>query len=426
MPYSKRKKHSERRILIFRILTVVSLISTGILCATFGYILLSRGEEEFYHHQYHSLVNGLFRSLLDGVDARVAAGQSFAAVFGGYCPESSSWPNCWIPYTTFVGVTTSLGTTLQMILTGILTIVRPEEVTSFENFMKAQYIADSFPPTTGYYAPGEFGIFSFNSTSGQLYHDTTGNNPWNPFNVLIPASEYLKPYSAVLMYNALSAPTQQEALNELMTCSLSHISCNASVSDITNYLQKSDGSYEPTTIMFVPITPVNNQSDLVGLVSIIISWSEVLSAGAPSVLTNIYAVLSSGTTETTFKFERGHAVYHGIGDLHDNKFDHQRKSFAFSPVRSGISKYNYTLTLYPSQKFYDTYHTQTPFYVCLVSLLIVFGTSFIFLAYDFFVKRESLEQTRILEAKQTYVRFISHVSSLFLLLASLPSLGLSC
>jgi hypothetical protein len=421
MPYRKHQKHAEKRILLFRILTVLSLATTGIFCATFGYILLSRGEDEFYDHQYNSLANGLFRSLLQGVDSRVSAGQSFSGVFGGYCPDSSSWPNCWIPYTTFIGVTSSLGTTLHMIMTGILTIVRPEEVTSFENFIKAQYVAEDFPATTGYYAPGEFGIFSVNSTTGELYHDTTGENPWNPYNVLIPATEYIKPFSAVLMYNALSAPTQQEALNELMACSLAHISCNASVSDIT-YLRTFDGSSASTTIMFVPITPVNNQTDLVGLVSIFISWPEVLSAGAPSVLTDVDAVLSSGVTETTFTFKSGNAVYRGNGDLHNKNFDHQRRFFAFSLVRSGISKYNYSITLYPSQAFYDAYHTQTPFYVCLFSLLIVFGTSLIFLVYDFFVKRESLEQTRILEAKQTYVRFISHVSSI-LFSSHLPSLS---
>lgn len=138
----------ERRIFLFRILTVISLLSTGILCATFSYLLLSQGEEHFYDHQYHSLTKSLHRSLLDGIESRVSAGQSYAAIFGGYCSHSYSWPNCWIPYITFIDITTSLGLSLHMILTGILTIVRPEEVNSFETFIKDKYILDNFSDLT--------------------------------------------------------------------------------------------------------------------------------------------------------------------------------------------------------------------------------------------------------------------------------------
>lgn len=409
MPYKQRKIKSERRILFFRILTVISLICTGVFAATFGYLLLNNGENDFYSRQYNSLTNGMYRTLLDGVDARNSAGRSFAAAFGGYCPDSTDWPNCWIPYNVFEGITTSLGVTLNMILPGILPILKPDQVPAFEDFAQEVFINESFPTSTGNRS-GEFGIFSVNRTTGKLYHDTTGMNDFNPYDVLIPFFQYYKHFWTVIMYNALSSESVALPLNELITCSRLQIQCNASVSDIFN-LRVND-ELTPATVMFLPVVPVNNQSDLVGFVSIFISWPDVLEAGAPSVLSNIYAVLSSGTTEITFLFKNGHARFYDNGDKHDQKFNHKRKKFDFSLTGTGVSSFNYSITLYPAQQFYDTYHTQTPFYVCLVSLLIVLGTSFIFLIYDFFVKREAIEQTRILEAKQTYVRFISHVSIL--------------
>lgn len=397
---------AEKRIILFRILTVISLICTGVLCATFGYILFSKGEDEFYTRQYKSLTNNLFRTLIDGIRARNSAGRSFAATYGGYCSTSSSWPHCWIPYDTFVRITSSLGVSLNMFLIGLLPIIRPGEVAEFENFARQILVNESYPSTTGY-ASGEFGIYSLNSTTGHVYHDTTGENMWNPYGVLIPFFQYYRPFTRVIMYNALSVASQALPLNTLMSCSQLKLTCNASVTDILNL--RLLGKDTPTTVMYVPVRPVKNNSDLVGFVSIMINWPDVLESGVPSVMSNIYAILRSGKTEVTFYFKNGRAEYRGVGDHHDRKFDYQKEQFYFSLTGSDIRPFNYSITLYPAQQFYNTYHTDAPFYVCLISLLIVFVTSMIFLIYDFFAKTESLQQSRILEAKQSYVRFISHV-----------------
>ena len=54
----------KNKICYLNVLTLFSLISTGILCATFGYLLLQRNEEIIYQKQYHSLVNNLHKIIL--------------------------------------------------------------------------------------------------------------------------------------------------------------------------------------------------------------------------------------------------------------------------------------------------------------------------------------------------------------------------
>jgi hypothetical protein len=352
----------------------------------------------------------MYQSLMDGVDSRVSAGKSFAATFGGHCPDYHTWPNCWIPYVTFDKVTRPLTESLNMRSTGMLPIVYPYQVSSFEKFAKVCYQNDSYPPSTGFFSFG-FGISAKNE-QGERYHDTTGYNPSSKYQLLVPSFEYGKEVAETLLVNAHAISSRQIPLDEIISCYHSAVNTSSCTGAVTDFIQLAiDNQTRPASSVYHAINPANNRSALVGFTAVIINWDTVLGNGAPSVMSNIFAVLDSGQSQYTYYFKEGRAVYKGIGDLHQRRYHHMRRRFAFLPSGSTTSAYNYSVSFYPSQEFYDTYHTQTPFYVCLVSLLIVLGTSIIFLVYDFFVKREALEQTRILEAKQTYVRFISHVRS---------------
>jgi hypothetical protein len=410
------RKIAEFRILILRGLTGFFLVATCVICASFGYISLQENEYKIFIHQYHSLINGVSKAVLEGVKARSAAGESFAASFGGFCPSSSDWPNCWIPYSTFVATISPLAKTLTLSLTAMIAIVQPEEekIASFENFAHETYANESFP--LSHISPVIFSV----TPSGTVYRSSSGVNPSSPYRILAPVTQIEMAFSSALLYDthAPGLGDQSKALDDIITCSLNAVSCSA-VSDLQELGLSGDG---PSTYRFFGIYPANNSSALVGFVSFLVSWEGVFTHGAPSVMTDIDVILRTHTNAFTYHFKDGAASYKGPGDIHEDKFNQYEKIFEIHLPGSSLSTLNYTLTFYPTQRFYDTYHSDTPLLVCVVSLLIVLGTSLIFLTYDFFVKRESLEQTRILEAKQTYVRFISHVSSpLCLPLSPCPS-----
>jgi hypothetical protein len=296
----------------------------------------------------------------------------------------------------------------------MLPIVQPEEeaITSFETFAHEIYANESFSSTI---SPVIYAVLP----SGERYQPSNGVNPSSPYQILVPVAETEKAFSGALMYDA-HAPgigDQSHALDDIITCSLagppSTNSCSA-VTDLMELGLTGNGQEatkpSPTSYRFFGIYPANNLTTLVGFISLLIQWESILTHGAPSVMTDIDVILRTDSSTFTFHFKHGAASYKGPGDIHQHKFDRHRKVFEIKFPGASPTSLNYTMTFYPTQAFYDTYHTDTPLIVCVVSLLIVLGTSLIFLIYDFFVKRESLEQTRILEAKQTYVRFISHVS----------------
>jgi hypothetical protein len=163
-----------------------------------------------------------------------------------------------------------------------------------------------------------------------------------------------------------------------------------------------------SSIILTPITPEANFSKLVGATVVVLTWDTILRSPPTSLKSELIIVIRSGTVTASFKSSDGEVEYLGLGDRHDSTLSHYERTYDLTPNRV-MGCFNYTVSFYPTRHFYNTYHTPIPVYVCISAILIVLGTSLIFLVYDYFVKKESLEHTRSLEAKQTYVRFISHV-----------------
>jgi hypothetical protein len=65
-----------------------------------------------------------------------------------------------------------------------------------------------------------------------------------------------------------------------------------------------------------------------------------------------------------------------------------------------------TLTLYPTDEFFEVYSTSNPVVATVGSVCIIVFTSLLFLMYDFFVRQESHHKLVILEAKRQFIRFV--------------------
>jgi hypothetical protein len=446
MKQNQTRLRAEKRILIFRVLTVISLFATAILSSSFGYLLLFNSQNIFYENQYNSFVKSAYESISLDVDERISFGKYLSAYYGGYCPYPENWPNCWLPLQTFVGLTQPHEEALHMVLVTLMPIVHIHKVSSFESYAKNIYEQEKYSPATGM-ASGTFGIFArspYPNTSS-FFHDTSGQSLENsPYQLLVPFFQAKKRYYPMLLYNAHSSLSQITIIDEIITCYLTVPSlCDSSVTDFVDLVE---GHQEvPTTGVYIAITPRHNLTQLVGFISYYIRWLDILTEKKFSILANLDLVIDTGTTTKTFRFHSNGVTLLGpvsstyssttttttttttsdpssfssfstndkkgsgpdSGDYHDRRYDHMRRRYELSIA--GSTK-KYSLTFYPTQEFYDSYHTDTPLIVSIVSLLLVLIASMIFLTYDYFVNRESTEQARVLEAKQTYVRFISHVT----------------
>jgi hypothetical protein len=409
----------EKRILIFRLLTLLCLVGTGAICATLGYISLYRAEHHFFIEQYNSITLAMYGTQLQSINSRVSAGESFSAFYGGYCPSESNWPNCWVPYHIWLQNTAPLVEFLKLRVTSLLPMVQPSEVDSFESFARSSYEQEeNFPPNAGY-SPFGFGIFGF--TNGSRYHDTTGETDLSPYDVLFPVFISHNSTSSSFLYNAHWRASTIIPLDEIMKCfETAPLQCLSTITAMSQLLVETKPRV--SSLIFSPITPEANFSKLVGVATIVLTWDTILQSPPTSLKSHLIIVINSGTVTASFSYSNGEVEYLGLGDYHDSSLSQFERTYDLTPNRV-MGSFNYTVSFYPTRRFYNAYHTSIPVYVCISAILIVLGTSLIFLVYDFFVKRESLEQTRILEAKQTYVRFISHVSSF--LISSLPLLPLT-
>jgi quinol-cytochrome oxidoreductase complex cytochrome b subunit len=100
----------------------------------------------------------------------------------------------------------------------------------------------------------------------------------------------------------------------------------------------------------------------------------------------------------------------GEGDLHAAQFSGYRETIALTtPGMFSDKSPTYTLTVYPTDEFFEVYSTLNPTITTVGSVCIIVFTSLLFLMYDFLVRQESHHKLLIQEAKRQFIRFVRYV-----------------
>jgi len=134
-------------------------------------------------------------------------------------------------------------------------------------------------------------------------------------------------------------------------------------------------------------------------------------------LDNIFSVTVNGVdcvirnqnSAFTYRIVNGKAVARGDGDLHDPAYNHFRRVATLTDPHLYTRKsLIYTLEIYPTNAFYEVYHTGNPMAVTIGALCVIFCTTLFFLAFDFVVRQEFHHKRDLLEAKRRFMRYVSH------------------
>lgn len=72
------------------------------------------------------------------------------------------------------------------------------------------------------------------------------------------------------------------------------------------------------------------------------------------------------------------------------------------------TSYRFTLRLYPTEIFMATYRTQNPLWGTVIVVFIMAFLTFVFCLYDWYVRGEFTFKNELLEAKRSFIRFVSH------------------
>lgn len=156
-------------------------------------------------------------------------------------------------------------------------------------------------------------------------------------------------------------------------------------------------------------------AQLVGLIASSILWEETLTDILPELVSNINCLVKTSTgASASFTFQKGVPIFLGSGRTFGNSYDSYRRSRSLTSSEDGefvfgeANTVQYTLFLYPTTDFFDSYQTNAHTYAVGATVSVMLLTSALFLLYDQFVRKEVLAKQRILDAKRIFVRYISH------------------
>ena len=136
-------------------------------------------------------------------------------------------------------------------------------------------------------------------------------------------------------------------------------------------------------------------------------WHDLLKHGFESDVSGLQVVLRTETKVHCYSIENGQAVYVGQ-HCHDENAKFRSMGTRINPNYFSNTTVAYYMDIYSSNEFMDAYRTGNPKAACIGAVLIILGTSLLFIIYDCTVRKEFQDKKQLLQAKRQFVRFVSH------------------
>ncbi|KAJ1419560.1 hypothetical protein B484DRAFT_433747 [Ochromonadaceae sp. CCMP2298] len=183
------------RVFVLRQLLTLCLFCVGGVLSLTTYFTMRKQENDLANSHYNSVA----RSAVGMVQAPVARnldGSAYQAMkLKASFPEISAWPNVQLPIDDATAVFKKITGYSSMFFAPI---VRPDQLSSFETFAFNYWDLDStIPPSAGYFSPGQRGVWTYDASTGNSYHDTTGDS-WPPEEIVIAPILQVSPSSSPL------------------------------------------------------------------------------------------------------------------------------------------------------------------------------------------------------------------------------------
>lgn len=232
------------------------------------------------------------------------------------------------------------------------------------------------------------------------------------------ASNLLLPYESSLMFDPRSSPvlSTKDAIDHVIlskSCVLTDI--------VTGYRAAGDTVPQPSSIIYSPIIGLGDGKPMVGLITSQFFWKDVFQ---PSMLGNVFCVVTTPTHTFTLHLDAKRVKFVGFSDLHDSKYSIYEHVIAPAEIQlmSTVPGLTYSISVFPANSFYAKYVTQIPRNACFLSVCFVVVPVFLFSVYVYLVTRheeklisernasvtEAVSRGAVLKAKKVYVRYISH------------------
>lgn len=156
----------------------------------------------------------------------------------------------------------------------------------------------------------------------------------------------------------------------------------------------------PHSVFIHPILKdvTNSSSEVVGIIAAGVAWDAALQDLLPEGVWGVYAVIENDCDQTyTYEIDGAEAFFLGEGDSHEMVYDdyevvvdlslHLHPEFETTPGHC-----QYQIHVYPSQRFFQSYQSNTPErFAVVVSVSFVVVVAIVFFVYDVLVQRRNFK-----------------------------------
>lgn len=137
-------------------------------------------------------------------------------------------------------------------------------------------------------------------------------------------------------------------------------------------------------------------------------WDLILESALSKTIKDVIVVVISPERTYSFKLGHGESILLGEGDFHNNEYNYYVKKTLVSLAGATNHSVVYKFHLYPTNNFYDDYHSNLPLLWTCLGLSTIIIITFLFILYDRLVKEDSLAKELVLAQKRQFVRIVSH------------------
>eukprot|EP00980_Cylindrotheca_fusiformis_P020045 scaffold7133_cov116-Cylindrotheca_fusiformis.AAC.6 len=337
-----------------------------------------------------------------------------ASILSGANPDSSRWPNATL--NNFETISRNLKETSRGSDILFAPLVSPDQVPEFQDFALSYYRQRRLPDPFSAEDFLENGgvVFSVSSSGTADRMDTSSTNSTT---IVAPVLHDSTGQSEYLLLDLYSDPIIGSMMDDIIRCAEeqepnadSLESCTVLSEFSPDTINWFSNSNEPWLIMMAPVAAQDSPSTVSGVIVTTLLASDIYRQSFTDLVTGVHAVLMGGSDQAfTYIVREGNAEPMGNGDLHSSEFNDVGQEVTLTPSQLfGPQSIPYTLSLYPTDAFFESYSTANPMIASIGFVLVLIVTAVMFVLYDRVIRRDYYVKRDLLEAKRKFVRFVSH------------------
>ena len=302
------QKMQDRRVCMLRGAMISTLLSATVVVATLTYVFVRKSEYNTFVNQYSDSVSKVAEAFQQGLDSKHDVARTFSAIYtsnyGNAVYDPPIWPNATMPDFQAIAegqlrLATGRALSFNPIITQDVNRLEWEaHATESASILGAPQLITPEPGTTW---PDNqtvaFGIYSRDPETREVIYDP-GYAPSSVYPAVMVPVWQIAPIvtnEKAVMFNLHSEPNRMRALDDMLTYR---------VNTLTAILQLvQDSELRPSSIYFAPVFDKFIEDDedaenfddnlVVGSISVVFSWDDMLARILPNYIKGLICVLQS-------------------------------------------------------------------------------------------------------------------------------------